>query len=518
MDSSVLDDFDWKSPDYTNVYESRVAMLERIRKPGFDLKALKEYYSDNPVDFITDFGMTFDPRMSDLGLPTTMPFILFPRQEEFIEWLHTRWQGREDGLAEKSRDMGVSWLCVAYAVWMWLFKTGSVVGFGSRKETYVDDIGNPNSLFWKVRSFISFLPPEFKPFGFNDKVHAPFMKITNPENGSVILGEAGTNIGRGGRTSIYFKDESAFYEQPELIDAALSQTSNCKIDVSTPNGAGNPFYRKRHSGKVHVFIFDWRDDPRKDEAWYKDQLERYDAVVVAQEIDRNYEASVSNAFIPADIVKDAAAKGPADVMPIGGLRIGVDVARFGDDKSVISIRRGRVLLKQVEFIKLDTAQVAAHVRNIVSSYAEKPEQIAVDTIGVGAGVADMLRGWFPDTINKKTGKVEQIVVDVNSALRMGDGQHYNLRAFMWAQMKEWLKTASIPADPELRVDLTALRYEFRAGELLLESKEKAKLRGVKSPDRADSLAMTFAIPTIVAPKKKVTTTPGFQPYDAEMGY
>jgi phage terminase large subunit len=84
------------------------------------------------------------------------------------------------------------------------------------------------------------------------------MRVLNPENGASIVGEAGDNIGRGNRTSIYFKDESAFYEHADAIDAALSQTSNCKIDVSTPNGAGNAFYRKRHGGKIKVFVFDWR--------------------------------------------------------------------------------------------------------------------------------------------------------------------------------------------------------------------------------------------------------------------
>jgi phage terminase large subunit len=168
--------------------------------------------------------------------------------------------------------MGLSWLCVGFAVWMFLFWPGTVVGFGSRKEEYVDDLSDPKSLFWKIRNFIALLPQEFQPAGWNEKKHAPYMAAVNPENGSRIVGEAGDNIGRGARTSIYFKDESAFYERPEKIDAALSQTSNCKIDVSTPNGEGNPFARKRKSGKVKVFTFHWRDDPRKGQAWYDKQV------------------------------------------------------------------------------------------------------------------------------------------------------------------------------------------------------------------------------------------------------
>ena len=92
------------------------------------------------------------------------------------------------------------------------------------------------------------------------------------------------------------------------------------------------------------------------------------------------------------------------------------------------------------------------------------------------------------------------VVDVNSALRLSDGKNYNLRALMWQQMKDWLETASIPNDQELRASLTALRYGYKAGEMLIESKEEAKKRGIKSPDEADSLALTFAFPG--SPKKR----------------
>lgn len=74
---------------------------------------------------------------------------------------------------------------------------------------------------------------------------ASSFEVCNPENGAVIVGEAGDNIGRGNRTSIYFKDESAFYEHPDTIDAALSQTSNCKIDISTPNGDSTSPSRRR---------------------------------------------------------------------------------------------------------------------------------------------------------------------------------------------------------------------------------------------------------------------------------
>jgi hypothetical protein len=419
---------------------------------------------------------------------TVVPFVLFPKQREFIGWIHKRWLSREDGVVEKSRDAGVSWLTVAFAAWMMLFVPGTVFGFGSRKEDYVDKIGDPKSLFWKVREFINLLPMEFQPDGWDAKKHAPFMKIQNPDNGSFITGEAGDNIGRGNRTSIYVVDESAFLERPEQAEAALSQTSNCRIHVSTPNGVGNPFHRKAHDGKTAKFIFDWRDDPRKDDAWYEEQKNKLDPVVLAQEVDRSYTASVANSFMPAEMVAAASRKGPADLIPYGPIMVGVDVARFGDDKSVITLRQGRVLLRQIVFGKADVVDVAGRVKDVVRLQSEGVAQIAVDTIGIGSGVADILRRDYGD-----------IVQDVNSALRVDDGSNYNLRARMWQEMREWFKAgASIPNDSELVTDLTSLQYKYKGGLMLIEAKEDAKGRGIKSPDRADSLALTFAYP----PKKR----------------
>ena len=486
---------DWRQPDYTAVWADRGQRLERLAVMSADeFAAVMGFYSTRPAEWITDWGMTFDPRNPERGLPATAPFLLFPKQVEAVEWVIARWKAREDGVVEKSRDMGVSWLCVATAVWMWVFQPGVVVGFGSRKEDYVDRIGDPSSLFWKIRAFIKMLPPRMRPAGYDEKKHAPFMRVLNPANGSAIIGEAGSNIGRGARTSIYFKDESAFYEQPEQIDAALSQTSNCKIDISTPNGEGNPFWKKRHGGRLPVFVFDWRDDPRKGPDWYAKQKSTLDPVVLAQEVDRDYSASIGNSFISGDIVTEAMSKGPADVPAMGSLRVGLDVARFGDDKCSLTFRRGKVLVRQVIWGKTDLMSTAGRAKQEINAYRQARgthlEQIAVDTIGLGAGVADALRGWFGDGV----------VVDVNASLRMDDGSNFNLRAAMWSEMRDWLATASIPNDPDLRVDLTGLRYFYRGGLLLLESKDDAKKRGLKSPDRGDSLALTFAIPGGAKPK------------------
>lgn len=159
------------------------------------------YYSARPVEFINDFCVTYDPRNAGAGFPTLMPFVLFPRQVELIQWLHGQVNEQESGLVEKCRAMGVTWVCCAYAVrlWLWLFVSGTSVGFGSRKEMLVDRLGDPDSIFEKMRILLRNLPARLLPDGFSGVEHSHFMWIVNPVNNATITGEAGDNIGRGGR-------------------------------------------------------------------------------------------------------------------------------------------------------------------------------------------------------------------------------------------------------------------------------------------------------------------------------
>ena len=477
--------FDDPTPSVTAILKTRADKLVKLRELSpADLAKIKLHYKNNPVDFINDFGMTSDPRNPEVGLPTSVPFVLFHRQAEFVEWVYDRWQNQERGIAEKSRDMGISWCCVAIAVHMWLFHPETVIGFGSRKEEYVDKGGDPKSLFWKARYFISKLPREFRPQGWDERKHAPSMRISNPENGSVIVGEAGDNIGRGNRASIYFVDEAAFIERDDLVEAALSQSTNCQIDVSTPNGSGNQFYRKAHAGKIKKFTFHWRDDPRKDEAWYAKQVQDLDPIILAQEVEIDYGASVNNAFISGADVEQSFHADPAKVEPVGLKILGVDASHFGDDNSVLTLRCGRVVYPQMVVTgKVDGPDLAQRV----VAYADGMggvDQIVIELDGPGVSCFDQLR----------RSKYREKVIGVHTGARRNDSKHFNLRSLMWARLREWLQEHpnSIPRSGELKAELTAMQYSYRDGLLLMEKKSDFKKRVHRSPDRADSLALTFA--------------------------
>lgn len=340
--------FDFKKPDYTQVFQWRVDRLKRIRDAPHVLAGLRLFYRENPAQFIIDWGITSDPRNVERGLPTLTPFLLFPRQEEWVHWFVERWRSQEPGLTDKSREMGMSWLTVALSSTICLFNEGVVAGFGSRKEEYVDKKGDPKSLLFKVRQFVSHLPKEFRGSWIESK-HAPYMRVQFPDTNSIISGEAGDGIGRGDRASFYIVDESAWLPRPELVEASLSQTTNCRIDISTPRGMNNPFARKRFGGKINVFTFHWRDDPRKDDQWYAKKCKDLDdPVVIAQEIDLDYSASIEGIMIPSAWVQasvDAHIK--LGIEPTGIRKLSLDIADEGSDKNAVCGRYG-ILIEYLE--------------------------------------------------------------------------------------------------------------------------------------------------------------------------
>jgi phage terminase large subunit len=337
--------FDWRNPDYAAVFAARAASLRRLRANPAALPALKAYYRETVADFINDWGVTADPRNALLTplRPVVLPFLLSPKQRECVEWIIDRARSREPGLIEKSRDCGISWLAMAIAVSLCLLGRGLTVGFGSAKEDKLDRSGDPDCLFWKGRTFLKYLPPELRG-PWNPDQHSAYLRLVFNDTDSAIVGEAGDNIGRGGRSSIFFVDGAAHLERPQLIDASLASNTDCRVDISSVAGMANPFAQKRHGGKVRVFRFHWRDDPRKDDAWYARQAEILDPVTLAAEVDIDYRASAEGALIPSAWIGSAI--GAAERLGItpSGVKVGaLDVADEGIDRNAFAGRHGILL-------------------------------------------------------------------------------------------------------------------------------------------------------------------------------
>lgn len=257
-------------------------------------EGILEACRQDPVTFINDWCWTHDPRNAGTPLPTTVPFDLFPKQEELVRWFQERARTGSRGVIEKCRAMGATWVACGYALHQWLFVPGWTGAFGSRKLELVDSLGDLDSIIEKIRFMLRRLPEWMRPrLRAADDARC---QLRNPETGAIITGEAGDNMGRGGRATFYFLDEFAHVEHQEAVDNAVSDNADCIIMASTPNGADNHFYATRHSGRASVFTLRWSDHPEKDAAWYAWQKATRDARSLAQEVDIDYKASVLQIF------------------------------------------------------------------------------------------------------------------------------------------------------------------------------------------------------------------------------
>jgi hypothetical protein len=167
-------------------------------------------------------------------------------------------------------------------------------------------------------------------------------------------------------------------------------------------------------------------------------------------------------------------------------RLGVDVARAGADKTIITPRQGLRMFKPVVMIGATTDMIAARVMDAKRKWGSEAEFID-GTGGFGAGVVDFL----------STAGIKSHEIHFSSSPI--DPQFLNKRAEMWFKMAEWIKAgASIPDVPELIRELTSVQYTIVNGKLQIEPKEYVKKRLGHSSDFSDSLALTFALPDMPA--------------------
>lgn len=282
-------------------FRYRAQLLHRAERDTALQSALRSMCAEDPVFWLNTFGWTFDPRPENqkaLGYnDANLLFLTWEFQDEFIRWLAGKIERGGDGVLEKSRDMGASWLVLVVFQWFWQFGgAGNDFKLGSRKEEFVDKIGDMDALFPKIRYQLKRQPWWLLPKGFRVSEHAKFMNIINPVTGSAITGESNNPyFGTGGRRKAVLFDEFAKWTNTdESAWQSASDVTGCKIAVSSANGRGNHFYRLRagEAGEVEVYRMHWRLHPLKDQAWYDREKTRRSKQDLAAEVDIDYAASV----------------------------------------------------------------------------------------------------------------------------------------------------------------------------------------------------------------------------------
>lgn len=260
--------------------------------------------------------------------------------------------------------------------------------------------------------------------------------------------------------------------------------------------AGNPvrtsgYFYDSHNKNAHrwrTYTVSCLDSSRVSPEYVEEIREAYgeDSNVYRVRVLGQFPTADDNTVMAMDLLEAAMAREiepPMKAKTVWGL----DVARFGDDRSVLTKKRGPIFLPQREWRKLDLMQLCGQVKAEwdMTPADERPYVILVDVIGLGAGVVDRLREMGLPARG----------VNVSEAPAVGD-RFLNLRAELWWRAREWTEQrgGALPkAAQQLVNELASVRYTFTSsGKIQVESKDAMRKRGLRSPDLADSFVLCFA--------------------------
>jgi hypothetical protein len=283
----------------------RAKLLQKAEKDKELRKVLWLKCKNDDKFFIDTFCWTFDPRLSD----PVVPFILYPRQEAFIdklnEWLERSRNGEKiNAFVDKPRAVGATFTFMTWALHKFLFDDFSC-RVGSRKEDYVDKKGEQDTLFYKLDFNLERLPRWLLPKGFNMENHRARMILKSPAGTNTISGEsANPNFGRGGRKSVTMFDEHGFWEWARSSWESAGESTNFRIAMTTPPETGQDSHayklRTQMMGKVEVFEFQWSDVPSRDNLWLQQARENKSDEELAREVLKSYEGTTEGKVYAVD--------------------------------------------------------------------------------------------------------------------------------------------------------------------------------------------------------------------------
>jgi len=288
----------------------------------------------------------------------------------------------------------------------------------------------------------------------------------------------------------------------EALEGSMTSSNSKVLLIGNPTSLRGTFYDAFHRRRslwhtIHISAFD-TPNLQSDEVKYRslvtpewvaeaEQNWGVDSFQYQVRVLREFPSSSEDTLIPLKEIEQA--RGDASIEQPeseASVELGVDVARFGSDRTAICVRAGPRVLAIETFQNLDTMQAAGEVMSVGRKYGAN--LVRVDEIGIGAGVVDRLN---------ELGEFE--VVGVNVSRRAADPEHFaNYRAEIFDGLRKRFheEQIHIPDNAELISQLASIRYSFTSsGQLRIEEKRDLRSRGEKSPDMADALALAFASST-----------------------
>ena len=285
------------------------------------------------------------------------------------------------------------------------------------------------------------------------------------------------------------------FDEASGIDDAIWAVTAGFFTENTPNrfwlAFSNPrrntgyFYEAFNSKRAFwkTKVVDARTVEGTDKQVYERIIQEYgpDSSQSHVEVYGMFPSAGDDQFIGSDIVDEAMKREKYKDLS-APIIIGVDPARYGADATVIAVRQGRDIVNITRHRGDDTMTVVGHIIEAMEEY--KPAMVVIDEGGLGAGIVDRLK--------EQRYKIKGVNFGNKSKNPIMYG---NMRAQMWGEMREWLKSASIPTDRFLKTDLISPKMKPDSrGTIFLESKKEMKARGLASPDAADAICVTFAFP------------------------
>ena len=423
-------------------------------------------YRDDPVSFVTEV----------LGAKP------LPWQIKFLEAIAS---GERRISVRAGHGVGKSTVCSWALIWHMVtrYPQKSVVTAPTASQLF-------DALFSELKAWINKLPPALQELFevFSDRINmkaSPESSFISARTSSADRPEALAGV-HSEHVLIVVDEASAIPESVfEAAAGSMSGHSATTILISNPTRNSGLFYQTHHTlasdwFRIHVSCVDnplvSSDFVAQIKATYGEDSNAFRIRVLGE-----FAAADDDTLIPASLV-DSARVRDVPTSPSDDLVYGLDVARFGTDRTALCKRRGNVVLEIRSWGGLDLMQTVGQVVNEAKN--DNPSEICVDTIGLGSGVADRLREMGYN--------VRDVNVSESSAMNPNANK---LRDELWMSVKDWLETKAVklPKDDTLRHELVAPRYTFTSsGKIVVESKDSLRKRGMRSPDLADSLCLTFA--------------------------
>ena len=302
--------------------------------------------------------------------------------------------------------------------------------------------------------------------------------------------EAFAGLHAANSTPFYIFDEASAIPEKifEVREGGLTDGEPMTFDFGNPTRNSGRFYENMVGRFRHRFVrtfVDSRDVAITNKKLLNQWVEDYgdDSDFVKVRVKGEFPSAGALQFIGSDIV-DQCMMIDVHVTENDPVVMGVDVARFGDDQSVVLIRHGRDAESKgiYRYRGIDTMKLSGEVARLALEV--RPDTIFIDGGGVGGGVVDRCRQLGVE------------VVEVNFGSKATMGGYANMRAQCWGNMKDALQDGiRIPDEADLKTDLTGVEYGYNIrNQIQLEKKEDMKKRGLQSPDIADALALTYAFP------------------------